>query len=197
MLKLSPAIEVWPSLEAPAWVPPVTAKTWIVLNADTSLDDVARIVARVAEYVSDCLPASPDEAAQVIALAEVVVVSGGLIVTGNGFRSEPSCCCGLEQWREWYGVKPGGSSPWLGHDPTPGVECGETEAVICSDSTDEAARLTVSYLDLAVALAEADADLTAFLSRLDVWRRAAAISQALDVVGRFADAFAITCPPQS
>lgn len=50
-------------------------------------------------------------------------VPGGLLArdTETGVSIPPSCCCGLEDWREWVSV-PRGGQPWLGHSPTPWIE---------------------------------------------------------------------------
>ena len=34
----------------------------------------------------------------------------------------PGCCCGLEGWRDWLRFLETGTSPWLGHSPTPWIE---------------------------------------------------------------------------
>jgi hypothetical protein len=51
-------------------------------------------------------------------------VPGGLRVvdTAGGFAFEPGCCCGLEDWRDWFRVFDGGSFDG-GHDPWAYVEC--------------------------------------------------------------------------
>jgi hypothetical protein len=55
--------------------------------------------------------------------AERVIAPGGLRLrdTVTGVTVSPSCCSGLEDWRDWLGLV-NGEEPWLGHDPTPHIE---------------------------------------------------------------------------
>lgn len=173
MLQLVPVIEVLGTDGWPEWVPPIGAKRWIELGPESATEDVACTMAIIASYGKD-LPASSKEAARRMAAGECHAAPGGLIARAEGFELAPGCCCGLEGWRDWFTVQPGGQSPWLGHDPSPYVECRAAEALLWPDEPDAPRRnpmtpLVVSYPDFDAALAAADARLTGFLDRLEEW----------------------------
>ena len=45
----------------------------------------------------------------------------------------PSCCCGLEGWKEWLDILTTGQSPWMGHDPAPFVEVQGEQVCVWAD----------------------------------------------------------------
>ncbi|MDT0409172.1 MULTISPECIES: hypothetical protein [Streptomyces] len=55
---------------------------------------------------------------------EFPTAAGGLRVTDTrtGADFPPGCCCGLEDWREWYDVLDGGPPLWWGHAARPGED---------------------------------------------------------------------------
>lgn len=184
MLTLVPVVEIYtrdvyfdwaPMPEEWAHVDPPFV--WARLSAQMPDSHVAQIVATLAEYNN--LPSlnSPKKVMKAIEQAEGLILSGGLMVQSGDRTIAPSCCCGLENWREWFDVRPGGSSPWLGHDPSPFVEMCEDCAVIWSDGGDLGEKESVpgafgvraTYPELAAALERASADLRGFVGRLSEW----------------------------
>lgn len=97
------------------------------------------------------------------------VLAGGLMARKGDFVIEPSCCCGLEDWREWYLLLDGRGWPWLGHDPAPWVEAKDGQFVLHTDKGEQAETLTVPADELAAALDRARADLEAFAASLRAW----------------------------
>ena len=97
------------------------------------------------------------------------MIAGGLMARKGEFIIEPSCCCGLEGWREWYSLSDGIGSPWLGHDPSPWVEAKDGQFVLHTDEDEQAESLTVPAGELAAALDQARADLDAFAAVLRAW----------------------------
>jgi hypothetical protein len=63
-------------------------------------------------------PLSPSE----LAAAQSLVLPGGLKASVGARSILPSCCCGLEDWTEWRLAATHGTSPWMGHDPSPWLE---------------------------------------------------------------------------
>lgn len=195
MLALIPVVEGLRFSDPPAWVPAMDEREWIELGPVCTPDDVARVVAVIAGYGKD-LPATAKAAAQQIADGEFRVAPGGLMARAEGFELAPGCCCGLEGWRDWYAVRPGGQSPWLGHDPGPYVDCRATEALLWPDEPDTPRKkpmtpLAVSYPEFDAALAAADARLSGFLDRLEEW---AVFGDAWvpGLIDGFAGAFSVT-----
>lgn len=61
-------------------------------------------------------------------------MSGGVaFFADQDTKIVPSCCCGLEAWTEVYHAVREKSSPWLGHDPSPGIAYQGDVAMVCSD----------------------------------------------------------------
>lgn len=123
MLSLIPVVdapfersEFWwrlpPSL--PAW------PTRIELSGQTSERDVALVAYQLAACNArgNGVVLTP---AELLALDDRLVLPGGLLLRSGEREIVPSCCCGLENWPEWRHVADG-HSPWMGHDPAPGVE---------------------------------------------------------------------------
>lgn len=59
----------------------------------------------------------------------------------------PSCCCGLEQFREIYNSIVNRESPWLGHDPSPGITYKDNMAIVWSDDPDSNDRSDIFHID--------------------------------------------------
>lgn len=109
----------------------------------------------------------------------------------------PGCCAGLEDWREWAEVLTG-SSPWLGHDPTPEVEIGANELRVWQDSGANrraAESVVVARSLLPDLLNEVHRDLVGFLSRVQVWTERYSLgSNGTDLVEVVDRNFDVTAP---
>jgi hypothetical protein len=142
-----------------------------MLDAGVSNDDIACVVATLASYNFVDSPGSVEDAARALKEAETLHLPGGLMVRSDHLEIRPSCCCGLESWREWYEVAPGGSSPWLGHSPSPWVECKADCAVMWADSDlgDQSPGVSVPYAEVGDALELARVALVGFTAKLSGW----------------------------
>ena len=171
MLRLVPVVE--PSLHGPPldWALPAAGESWIALHGNVSDGDVARVVATLANYNRIAHDGSAQSAVKALERAPTLVAPGGLLIHVNGIDICPGCCCGLETWHEWRLVRPGGHSPWLGHDPSPSVECKEAHAVVWvdADAGDASPSIPVEYAEIDQALAEASIDISQFARRLSEW----------------------------
>src|SRR5262245_15783912 len=112
MLELIPVVEALWCEHAFDWVSPNAAREWVELDAGATTDDVARVVAILATYNDVASFGSVESVARALERADDLILPGGLMVRAGDLIISPSCCCGLETWREWYDVAPGGSSPW-------------------------------------------------------------------------------------
>src|SRR5262245_53735431 len=133
MLRLIPVVELRWREHAFDWAPSDASREWVQLDADVSDDDVACVVATLASYNDVASSGTVADVARALKVG-TLILPGGLMVRTDNLEIPPSCCCGLESWREWYAVAPGSSSPWLGHSPSPWVECRDDCAVIWADS---------------------------------------------------------------
>jgi hypothetical protein len=132
-----------------------------------------------------------------IIAAESLILPGGLQTSLGDQEINPSCCCGLECWREWERVLEGGS-PWLGHDPAPWVELSGDVVRIWSDGgLDEAPDAFSIALERPHFQAELDRaaqELRAFLERAAAWARTAGFSDANALCRKLDTCFAISAP---
>ena len=192
MLSLIPVVDIrW--CERPfEWAQSNPEKGWVELSADCSDDDVALVVATLASYNQVASSGSISEVARALESAQTMVLPGGLMARSGDLEVAPSCCCGLESWREWYGVEPDGSSPWLGHGPSPWVDCKSDVAVIWADGDlgDQSPKVSVTYAEVDGARRAANDALKGFHGRLADWLAAHA-PQSQGLSRRFADAFGI------
>ncbi len=139
-------------------------------------DEVGLALWTWASYGQTSIAAEPADAAAAIILRADFIAPGGLAAIGEGTaRIFPSCCCGIEEWREWQLLLEGGASPWLGHSPSPWVECVGAAYRVWSDGGmgEEPAgplvHVDFSREELRAALEAAESDVRGFLRRVDVW----------------------------
>lgn len=143
------------------------------IKATATKADYDAFLISLCDYNQDAPRGTLGESIQRLADEEQCVISGGLIASKDEFLLVPGCCCGLEGWTEWKGIKPGADSPWLGHDPSPQIEAREDRvllhtggAVIDAPNQLPVDRLEVTYDELNAAVAQVERDLTAFMTGL-------------------------------
>ena len=100
---------------------------------------------------------------------EEQVIAGGLVFVSKGFRLIPGCCCGLEGWIEWKDLKKDSHSPWLGHDPSPGVDTRGNKAVLHNGLNNGQESFELSYEELSEMVQQVSLALSQFLGRLNAW----------------------------
>lgn len=98
----NPRIETWVPLPEPS-----PFYKMIRLSASASPEEVAMIVAQLTYY---------KRGAPALTMEQVVresfhILPGGLQAVDGDVVIEPSCCCGLEEWRDWLDLLEGGPSP--------------------------------------------------------------------------------------
>jgi hypothetical protein len=103
-----------------------------------------------------------------------IAVPGGFAAVEQGRVIGPSCCCGLETWRQWLDVLNTRRSPWMGHDPSPFVEIREDRVNIWADgglggNSRDSAPIAFSLLEFETAVAQAAKDLVEFEEPLRKW----------------------------
>lgn len=171
MFRLIPVIDFSAVSHDFKWAELPPGEDWIALGPTCSDADVRNVVAALASYSGDCRSGAMADAAKAAEMAEGLILPGGLRAEASGQSISPSCCCGLEGWREWFAVAPGGPSPWLGHDPSPFVETRPDQAIIWPDYEAEGSApcLTVPYDDIEQACEAARKELLGFAQRLTEW----------------------------
>jgi hypothetical protein len=177
--------------EAPSFVAVLPARPWpshVRLWAETPDTQVALVVAQLAQYGHGG-DAAEDLAALVNAFPEIV--PGGIAAGDELQEVFPSCCCGLETWREWQKVATDGTGPWLGHDPSPWVEAREDAILVwpdgglgeASEADQHPVRFSRPQFD--TALVEVEGDLRDFQIRLKAWAASVSPELATGLADRF------------
>jgi hypothetical protein len=128
LLLMTPVIEFDPirTKQFP-WVPKEKKDTlrWISVTGETKRSDVLRVVGTILAYNDVAASGDLDAAMKSIQEGERWIVSGGVRIERGAFVCTPGCCSGLESWTEMRGLRPGSVGPWMGHDPSPSIECGD------------------------------------------------------------------------
>ena len=198
---------IQPSLEAVVEIVSRPGKLWVRTPPEPwppfiRLDGVATSdsIALVMHTLSVCGGLNkPLESAEDVVSDAVLILPGGLRATMGSDSIMPSCCCGLEDWREWLGLLEGETSLWLGHDPAPWVECTAQGFTVWADggmggSFPSATRIEFTNEQLAASLSKVKRDLNNFLESLRVWARRNATTSADSLVRVFDRAFQISRP---
>jgi hypothetical protein len=184
--------------EAPAFVAALPPQPWpafVRLFGETSAGDVSLVVARLGRYGPSA------ELPQIV--GDLVrhfphIAPGGLAAVDGTVSVVPSCCCGLEKWREWHNLLRDGTSPWLGHDPSPWVETVGDAFVVWPDGglgpggSGPRPPIRFTRQQLSHALASVERDLRAFAARLQAWASVVAPDQAQGLAERFLNLVALT-----
>ncbi len=166
--------------------------TFIELSDSTSSGDAALVGLALATYGHEGPePLSPERLEQEFPCA----LAGGFAATLGNVTIFPSCCCGLEAWREWTRVTVTGDSPWLGHDPAPWVDVSEDGVTIWADgglsdaAPPDTQKLVTSREELILAIEAARSSLEAFVSTFERGMTAQGVHNAAALARLFQEVF--------
>ncbi|MFI9237245.1 hypothetical protein [Streptomyces sp. NPDC053079] len=162
---------------------------FLALSGRMSMPEVGTAMAILTDYNSgdsdddhgleDDRPASdPAERVRRLITTDHPIARGGVRLrdTGTGVTVNPGCCCGLEDWHEWFGI-PNGDLPWLGHDPSPRIEpAGQAGHAIRlwpdggdADEAPSTDPIELALADLPGMLGTVRDELRGFLSLVEQW----------------------------
>ncbi|MFP4008503.1 MAG: hypothetical protein ACLFV6_10950 [Spirulinaceae cyanobacterium] len=131
-----------------------------------------------------------------ILMEKELVLPGGIAAISSKKEIKPSCCSGLESWREWVDFLNTEQTPWWGHDPSPWVELQGDSVRLWSDGglypVRKAFYLELSRSQFKGAIASVQADLQAFLSALGNWGMAKEIPETPALCVKIDHSFNIT-----
>lgn len=126
MIIIDPVVETYGVSDFTAWpTGDLPAGNLLRVSGRLTSADVGTVMAVIATCVDGV--ADPDAMTspllQRMIEADWLIAPGGLRVhdSARGLTMNPSCCSGLESWREWQDVSDG-RGLWLGHSPTPWIE---------------------------------------------------------------------------
>lgn len=103
--------------------------------------------------------------------SECLLLLGGILVERtDGQQFIPQCCCGLEGWREWMVSYETHKSPWLGHDPFPGLSwVGDQVSLLEDRESTEAPFCQMQAGELLLHLQKVHRDFNEFLDCFAGW----------------------------
>ncbi|MHA7966751.1 hypothetical protein ACX93W_21810 [Paenibacillus sp. CAU 1782] len=158
-----------PYYDCPVWIEnEIERKPFICLTADSSEHDVELFLLHLFGYsdidVSQTMKASFDEILQ----EDEKAISGGVAFYRDEHRYIlPSCCCGLEELIEICASVKEKKSPWLGHDPWPGITYHDGYARVWSDDPDKESTehfyVDFTYNELEESLEKTKGELVGFI----------------------------------
>lgn len=170
--------------------------SWIRLSGEMSEQEIGSVVAQLVQYNQLGFLGEVQWVLDRILKAESLILPGGLQAIFGDQVIDPSCCCGLETWREWQVFLTTGNSPWLGHDPSPWVEASNEQVSIWSggglgESTQNAFRIDISRSTFRQALQNVEQDLQNFLYCVESWAQTIGFKQSTDLSRKINDCFDI------
>ena len=166
----------------------------ITLSGEMTYAKIGLVIAQLAKYNQIELTGDRLTVLNQIIAAESLVLPGGIQVTSETQSTiSPSCCCGLETWRDWVDFLKTGASPWLGHDPSPWIENLGDAIRIWSDGGMQAAskafHIDVLRDRFAKSLILVEQDLQAFLFCVDSWAKEMGFAQSSKLCQKFDKCF--------
>jgi AraC-like DNA-binding protein len=124
--------------------------------------------------------------------AETLVLPGGLQVRSAHKLINPSCCCGLETWRDWLRFLKTSRSPWLGHDPSPWIEKAGGLIHVWSDKKAKAFHIDFEPSKFEAELSKVQQDLSGFLARIEAWASRVGFSEPSKLSRKFDECFNVS-----
>jgi hypothetical protein len=105
--------------------------------------------------------------------AKSLILPGGVQISDGTRVINPSCCCGLEGWREWHAAVASDHSPWMGHEPDAWLEFSDDRVRIWSNG-DKKTSFAIAFdrPAFAAAVAGVEGELREFLRAFKLWATA-------------------------
>jgi hypothetical protein len=170
---------------------------WIRLSAEMTQPEIGLFFAQLASYNQIDLSRNREAILKDILAADRLALAGGIQAVFNEQVISPSCCCGLEGWREWQRFLKTGETPWLGHDPSPWLE--QVDGVIriwsdggLGDSIENAFKIEVERPVFERALQSLERDLLGFQFCIESWCESIGFDRASELAEKVAQCFQIS-----
>jgi hypothetical protein len=180
---------------------PANTSDWIKLSGEMTNPEIGLALSLLLEHNQlDSSHSVSEVLEQLLVAAELIWMGGIRAVGSDGRNIPPSCCCGLETWREWPDFLATGTTPWLGHSPSPWVENYGDAIRIWSDgglgeSVKNAFFVDVSRAVFKESLSLVERDLQAFLFCVESWAQEVGCDQSAELVQKIDRCFDIRRKP--
>jgi hypothetical protein len=198
--QLKAVIEFYSSEAEPAWsweVSEISELSWIRLSAEMTQPEIGAFFAQLADYNQIDRSQSRDEILAAMIAADCLILAGGIQPIFEEQVISPSCCCGLESWRDWQDFLQTGETPWLGHDPSPWLEQVNDVIRIWSDgglgnSMKPAFKIEVASSEFKRALQAVEQDLLGFRICVESWSEAIGFERSSELARKVEQCFQIS-----
>jgi hypothetical protein len=175
----------------------ISGLSWIRLSAEMTQPEIGAFFAQLAGYNRIDRSQSRDEILAAMIAADSLVLAGGIQATFEEQVISPSCCCGLEGWRDWQDFLQTGETPWLGHDPSPWLE--QVDGVIriwsnggLGNSMKHAFKIEVARSEFKRALQAVERDLLGFRFCIESWSEAIGFGRSRELAKKVERCFQIS-----
>lgn len=154
--------------EKPSWIiNKLVKREYVVLSETSSSHEVELFLTLLFGYNHINVEQSLNESFSELFEQEQVALPGGIAFFDDEHTFIlPSCCCGLEDFMDIIDSVSNGQSPWLGHDPSPGITYTDNHALVWPDdpgSCNKSDGITFPYGELIAQLESAKIELQAFI----------------------------------
>lgn len=139
-----------PYYESPIWIDnDIFRKEHVVLTENSSTEDVELFLVHLFGYNNIDVKESFENSFKEIFNEDEVAILGGIAFFDNeDIFIMPSCCCGLEDLVLVIESIKNRVSPWLGHDPNPGVKYSGNDIVrVWSDDPNTTKTKSTFYIE--------------------------------------------------
>jgi hypothetical protein len=169
---------------------------WIRLSAEMAEAEIGAFFAQLVSYNQIDRSGSRDRIFQEILMSDGLALAGGIQAISGDQTISPSCCCGLEGWRDWQNFVRTGHTPWLGHDPSPWIERVGDRVRIWSDggleeSIEDAFKIEVAGGEFEQALRVVEQDLLGFRVCVENWCNSVGFEQSRQLTEKVERCFQI------
>ncbi|MEK3885855.1 hypothetical protein [Paenibacillus sp. PL2-23] len=124
-----------PYYDKPIWITgEVTRKEFLCLSAESSSHDVELFLTHLFGYMDINVEQSLLLSFNELFEQDYIALSGGVafFADENNYIL-PSCCCGLEDYSNAIDSIINKQSPWMGHDPAPGLTYNNNQVYVWPD----------------------------------------------------------------
>ncbi|NJJ42439.1 hypothetical protein HCB82_25370 [Paenibacillus sp. 7028] len=158
-----------PYYDKPIWIEnEVNRKEFTFLSSNSSEAEVELFLLHLFGYNRIDISISLEESFKELFKEDEVAILGGVaFIQDDGAFIMPSCCCGLEEIQSISHSIKAKQSPWLGHDPSPGIIYYDDYVLVWSDDPEtqkeELFSIRFTYKELFEGLEKCKKDLLGFI----------------------------------
>ncbi|WP_427050902.1 hypothetical protein [Paenibacillus sp. TC-CSREp1] len=158
-----------PYYDKPLWIEnEVTREEFTLLSSKSSTAEVELFLLHLFGYNGiDASQSFKKSFNELLEEDEVAILGGVTFIQDEETFIMPSCCCGLEEFQTITNTINANQSPWLGHDPSPGIKYYEDYVLVWSDDPEiqkeELFSIRFTYKELLEGLEKCKKDLLGFI----------------------------------